>query len=203
MVLTHEDLDHLGGALTVLETVEVDLVASSLPRAHFLHALPAVAQPCAAGSAWQWDGVRFEFLHPARPQPARRNDRSCVLKVSTPGGAMLLTGDIERGAEAELLERRAEVRSDVVLMPHHGSRTSSTAPFVQAVSPAWAIAAAGYRSRFGHPHPEVLARYRAQGAQVLRTDLDGAVHVRLRASDIEVSTERRARPRYWRGSHGV
>jgi competence protein ComEC len=204
MVLTHEDLDHLGGALTILETLPVDRVASSLPRAHGLHALPSLAQPCVAGTAWTWDGVRFEFLHPAPGAPdARRNDRSCVLRISTRGGAMLLTGDIERGAEAQLLARKAGVRSDVLLMPHHGSRTSSSAEFIAAVSPRWAVAAAGYRSRFGHPHADVLERYRAAGVQVLRTDLDGAVHVRLGASGAGVAVERALRPRYWRRTTGA
>jgi competence protein ComEC len=203
MVLTHEDLDHLGGALTVLETLEVDAVASSLPHEHSLHALAGRARPCVAGEAWHWDGVRFELLHPGAEASARRNDRSCVLKVSTRGGAMLLTGDIERAAEAELLARRSDLASTVLLMPHHGSRTSSSAALIDAVRPAWAIAAAGYRNRFGHPHPEVLARYRAQGVQVLRTDLDGAVHVRLRDSTVEVSGERAQRPRYWRTVPGV
>lgn len=204
LVLTHEDLDHLGGALTVLESVEVDLVSSSLPGEHMLHALPHAARRCAAGARWQWDGVRFEFLHPPADAAAvRRNDRSCVLKVATAGGAMLLTGDIERGAEEALVARRADLRSTVVLMPHHGSRTSSSAGFLEAVRPAWAIAAAGYRNRFGHPHPEVLARYAAQGVRVLRTDLDGAVHVRLDASGAAVEAERSARPRYWRAVSGV
>jgi competence protein ComEC len=205
MVLTHEDLDHLGGALTILETLPVDLVASSLPRAHALHALPSLAQPCVAGTAWTWDGVRFEFLHPASgaSPDARRNDRSCVLRIATTGGSMLLTGDIERGAEAQLLARRAALRSDVLLVPHHGSRTSSTAEFIAAVSPRWAVAAAGYRSRFGHPDAGVLERYRAAGVRVLRTDLDGAVHVRLGASGTGVAAERALHPRYWRGTTGA
>lgn len=197
VVLTHDDLDHLGGALTVLESVEVDLVISSLARAHPLHALAAQARPCEAGTSWRWDGVRFEFLHPGSGT-TRKNDRSCVLRVQGAAAAMLLTGDIERSAEAQLLASGAAVRSDVLLIPHHGSRTSSTAEFIAAAAPAWAIAAAGYRSRFGHPSPEVLARYRAAGARVARTDLDGAVHVRLGPSGVAVRTERALKPRYWR-----
>lgn len=198
LVLTHEDSDHLGGALSVLESVPVGRMASSLPGAHPLHALGAAASACLAGERWEWDGVRFEFLHPARDAAGgRRNDRSCVLRVSTAGGAMLLTGDIERGAERELLARGAALRSDVLLVPHHGSRSSSSPEFIAAVAPRWALAAAGYRSRFGHPSPEVVERYGAAGARVLRTDLDGAVQVRLGAR-VEVGTERALRPRYWR-----
>ena len=202
LVLTHEDLDHLGGALTILESLPVDRIASSLPRAHPLHSLPALARPCGAGQSWSWDGVRFEMLHPvvhaSLPQAARRNDRSCVVRVSTAGGSILLAGDIERGAEAELVARGAALRSDVLLMPHHGSRTSSSAAFLEAVAPRWAVAAAGYRNRFGHPEAEVVQRYRDAGARVLRTDLDGAVHVLLGTSVVHVQSERERSRRYWR-----
>lgn len=201
MVITHEDADHLGGALTVLEALPVGLVRSSLPRAHPLHAFTH-ARPCVAGDAWAWDGVRFEVLHPVQPA-GRRNDRSCVMRIATQGGALLLTGDIERGAEAELVARPAELRSDVLLMPHHGSRTSSSAALLEAVAPSWGIAAAGYRNRFGHPVPEVVERYRAAGARVLRTDLDGAVHVLLGTSAVHVEPERDRRRRYWRGAPRV
>jgi competence protein ComEC len=142
--------------------------------------------------------VRFEFLHPARDaQPARRNDMSCVLQISTAGGAMLLTGDIERAAENALLLNFTKLRSDVLLIPHHGSRTSSSEPFIAAVAPRWAIVAAGYRNRFGHPSAEVLERYRAAGAGVWRTDLDGAVHVVLSSEGTRMTGERALRARYW------
>ena len=202
LVLTHEDSDHLGGALTVLESVPTGRLATSLPGTHPLHAL-APARACAAGERWEWDGVRFEFLHPGPgAQGARRNDRSCVLRVAAKGGAMLLTGDIERAAEAELLARNAALRSDVLLVPHHGSRTSSSVEFLRAVAPRWAVAAAGYRSRFGHPHPDVLERYAAAGVRVLRTDLDGAVHIRL-GTQVDVDSERSRQPRYWRRAAGT
>jgi competence protein ComEC len=152
---------------------------------------------CYAGDAWEWDGVRFEFLHP-RPgeAPVRRNNQSCVLKVAAGGASMLLTGDIERYAEFQLLG--GKIKSDIVLVPHHGSRSSSTREFVEAVSPRWAVVAAGYRNRFGHPHPEVLERYNAAGARVVRTDLDGAIHAVLDGREVRVERERARRPRYWR-----
>ncbi len=197
MVLTHEDGDHTGGALTVLESMEVGALATSLPQAHALHTLVAAARRCAAGTRWEWDGVRFEFLHPpGGAQPARRNNQSCVLHVAAQGGSMLLTGDVERAAELQIVERAP--KADVLLVPHHGSRTSSSAEFIAAVAPRWAVVAVGYRSRFGHPSAEVMARYQAAGTQIMRTDLDGAVHVLLEPRGFRVSGERSRAPRYWR-----
>ena len=197
MVLTHEDMDHVGGALTVLESIEVHALASSLPQAHPLSAVVAASRRCQAGERWEWDGVAFAFLHPpAGEANVRRNNQSCVLRVSTAGGAMLLTGDIERAAELRLLDE--EIRSEIMLVPHHGSRTSSTPEFIGAVAPRWAVFPTGYRSRFGHPHPEVLGRYRSAGIGILRTDLDGAVRVVLNGREVIVGAERARRPRYWR-----
>lgn len=201
MILTHEDADHIGGALTVLESVEVARLSSSLPAAHALNTLVAGPRRCLAGEAWQWDGVNFELLHPPSADEPGRNNQSCVLRVASSGGAMLLTGDIERLAELALA--RKNVKADVLLVPHHGSRSSSSPEFVGAVAPRWAVVPAGYRSRFGHPSAEVLARYRAAGASILRTDLDGAVRVRLHRGGVEVSGQRLSDPRYWRRMPGV
>jgi competence protein ComEC len=194
VVLTHEDSDHIGGALTMLENFEVAALASSLPSEHALHGLVSGARRCSAGDAWEWDAVRFEFLHPEDSGAARRNNQSCVLRVVANGRSVLLTGDIERAAEAQLLAKA--VRSDVLLVPHHGSRTSSSAEFIAAVSPSVAIVPVGYRSRFGHPNPEVLARYGKAGVRMLRTDLDGAVALEL-GQTMRVNSERRRRARYW------
>jgi competence protein ComEC len=149
----------------------------------------------------QWDGVRFAILHPAGEVTVRRksNDRSCVLRVSAGAASMLLTGDIERAGEAALLRRDAAVLgAEVLLVPHHGGRTSTGAAFLDAVRPELAVIPVGYRSRFGHPHPEVLERLAAAGARVLRTDLDGAVSVRLTAAGVAAEGERARQPRYWR-----
>ena len=197
IVLTHEDNDHVGGALSVMESVEVQALASSLAVSHPLNALATQRRRCHAGEHWTWDGVAFSFLHPPPGHDAvRRNNQSCVLRVATAGGAMLLTGDIERQAEISLLN--SSLKSDVLLVPHHGSRTSSTPDFLAAVAPSWAVFPTGYRSRFGHPHPEVLERYRAAGVKIVRTDLDGAVHAVLSETETSVRTERARRPRYWR-----
>jgi competence protein ComEC len=198
LVLTHDDRDHVGGARAILERYELPAVRHSLPEDHPLLALAGSARRCLRGESWDWDGVHFEFLHPAAGgAPPRRNDLSCVLRVSAGGRAMLLTGDIEHGAERALV-RESLPPADVLLVPHHGSRSSSSAPFLAAVQPRIAVAATGYRSRFGHPAPEVAARYAQAGAALLRTDRDGALTVRLSAAGMRVEAERARRPRYWR-----
>lgn len=207
LVLSHEDTDHLGGALTLLETLEVRALASSLAASHPLHSLAPASRRCAAGMAWEWDGVRFEFLHPppgaAVPaRAARRNNQSCVLRVAAGASSMLLTGDIERAAELALLEKKIP-SSTLLLVPHHGSRSSSSEEFVAALAPRWAVVPAGYRNRFGHPAREVLERYARAGVTVLRTDRDGAVSVVLDRDAARVVTERLRTPRYWRRSPRV
>ncbi|MEW6690184.1 MAG: ComEC/Rec2 family competence protein, partial [Pseudomonadota bacterium] len=197
-VVSHEAADHAGGAASVLQNFEVGVLLSSLPDRHPLLALAPAARRCAAGQRWNWDGVAFAILHPENLRERKANNLSCVLKVSAGGRAMLLTADIERPAEAALLARdRAAVRSDVLLVPHHGSRTSSSAEFLAAVRPEFAVVPAGYRNRFGHPHPSVLERYALLPATILRTDRDGAVTVRLAPSGVRAEGERRLRRRYW------
>lgn len=204
LIITHRDLDHLGGAQTILDSMEVSELVTSLAPDDPLHALAVFPRRCARSGGWEWDGVRFELLHPTAGDYAvrrRTNDLSCVLRVGAGAHAMLLAGDIQSAAEAQLLAREpaSALHADVLLVPHHGSRTSSSGAFVDAVSPRWAVVAAGYRSRFGHPDARVLDRYRARGANVLRTDLDGAISVQLDASGVHVESERARRPRYWRG----
>jgi competence protein ComEC len=204
LVLSHEDIDHLGGALTLLEAIEVQALASSLPQDHPLQSLVPVPRRCVAGMAWDWDGVRFEFLHPPRGwEAARRNNQSCVLRITAGRASVLLTGDIERAAEEELVKSNAASGVDVLLVPHHGSRTSSSEEFIAALAPRWAIVPAGYRNRFGHPGREVVERYARAGVTLLRTDLDGAVTVMLDKDSPEVRTERARAPRYWRRSPRV
>jgi competence protein ComEC len=156
---------------------------------------------CVRGEGWEWDGVRFTLLHPSAQSYAvpgvRDNDRSCVLEVRAPGGSVLLTADIERGAEQELLGTLPpEFKTDVLLVPHHGSATSSTEALIERLRPAHAIIPVGYRNRFGHPVPDVLARYERAGAKLWRTDRDGALLVRIDQT-VSVQAWRRAHPRYW------
>ncbi len=207
LIVSHQDLDHSGGALSLLRLTPVGWFASSLPETHPVveeAQSRAPAQACLAGQAWTWDGVRFTVLHPTPGEYAdayaKTNDRSCVLRIDSAHGSALLTGDIEARSEAALVRTMpASLRADVLVVPHHGSRTSSTLPFIRAVSPSLAIVPAGYRNRFGHPRADIVARYTMYDVQVLRTDRAGAVTVAFDASSTRAPQVARAqRPRYWR-----
>ena len=203
LMVSHADSDHAGGVGAVLRAVPVDRLLTSAPGAMPEHA-SSRTEPCVAGQRWEWDGVRFEVLHPEaggyNSAPASENDRSCVLRVASAYGSVLIPADIERRAEQRLVKRHGTgLATDVLLAPHHGSRTSSTKAFVEMVRPEYVIVAAGYRNRFGHPHPAVSARYRAAGAKVLRTDQHGAVQVRMRSGGPYVYAHRESERRYWHG----
>ena len=203
LVITHADDDHAGGAASVAKARAPPWLLSTLPDGDERLGLAPESRPCLAGMRWDWDGVAFEVLHPsaaALRERRRENDRSCVIRVDAAAGSALLAADIERLAEAELLSRsRERLRAEVLLVPHHGSRTSSTPEFVAAVSPAVALISAGWRNRFRQPSPAVEARYRDRGAAVLRTDILGALRVELpavagQAIGVRSEAERR---RYW------
>lgn len=207
LVVSHADSDHSGGALSVLDALPVARLLSSMPEAHPIVVATsrkrAPSAHCISGTAWTWDGVVFTLLHPGPAHyrdPARKtNDLSCVLRIEAAAGTVLLAGDIEASTEAELLRANPhELRSDVLVVPHHGSRMSSSADFVAAVAPRVTIVAAGYRNRFGHPRDEVLARYRRAGAAGARTDLQGAITVTLSPGlPIAAEAERERQRRYW------
>ena len=204
VVVTHQDLDHSGGAESLLDALGADWLMSSLAYEHSFSALPLTAVPCQDGQHWRWDGVDFRVLHPPAAQyeapTAKSNDMSCVLKISTDHGSVLLTSDIEALTEHSLLLRHPdELRSEVLIVPHHGSRTSSTPEFIAAVGARQVIFPVGYRNRFGHPKPEVLARYAATGAVLHRTDQEGALTLKLAAPEPLILAERVRRRRYWQG----
>jgi len=199
LVVSHDDRDHSGGAGSVLEGIPVALLWSSLPDGHALRSEGTPSRTCVAGQAWEWDGVAFEFLHPgAGGADGRANNRSCVLRIAAPGGRVLLTGDIERAAERELLRRVPELLpAEALLVPHHGSATSSSPDFVERVAPRYAVFTVGYRNRFGHPREDVLERYRGAGSTLLRTDTAGAIEMRFSPGALGVQTQRERARRYW------
>ncbi len=198
VVLSHRDTDHTGGARPVLTMQKGAALLSSMADDHDLQTV-RTAMRCQAGQRWQWDGVEFSVLHPRAADydaPARSNAMSCVLRVSAGGRVALLAGDIEAAQEQALLARGAPLAADVLLVPHHGSRTSSSAAFIDAVAPRWALVQSGYRNRFGHPVAEVMTRYAERGVRIADSPRCGAMRWRSAQPDgLECERERAAR--YW------
>lgn len=194
LVVSHRDQDHAGGLESLRAMLKVEQLFSSVPEWQD-------GTLCRRGQAWQWDGVHFQFLHPPPAQPlAGGNGDSCVLKVSTGVGRLLLPGDIGVAEEQQLLETALpQLAAEVLLVPHHGSTTSSSLPFVAAVGPDLALISAGYRNRFKHPRPEVLERYAGLGSQIWRTDRDGALILDFSNTGVTIQGWRQAEPRYWWG----
>lgn len=209
LVVSHLDIDHSGGARSLLQSLPVDWMLTSvfadadIVAAAGKRGVNSIA--CHSGQSWQWDGVRFAVLHPDatsyRDDRLKTNDRSCVIRVDNGRFSALLTADIEALSERALVARYQDrptwLRSDVLLMPHHGSLTSSTPALIDAVQPTLALINAGYRNRFGHPRDAVLARYRDRGIAVHRTDWHGAITLDSRTGVEAVTRERDVRQRYW------
>jgi competence protein ComEC len=203
VIVTHSDTDHSGGALSILREVRTGWVLSSLPVGHPIAKAAAHHAHCEAGQHWEWDGIRFDMLHPAPASygdpTLKPNARGCTLKVTTASGSMLLPADIEAAQEAELVASVPDkLRADVLLVPHHGSGTSSTPAFLAAVRPQHGIFQLGYRNRYHHPRADVLQRYVDLGAGIWRTDEAGAVLLTL-GDRADVTAWRAQHPRYWYG----
>ncbi len=195
-VVSHGDADHIGGYEAVMRRFPAPVVFAAREAA------VEDAAPCLSGSAWELDGVRFDFLHPDVHFPPFRNESSCVLRVETTGGALLLTGDVGEVVERMMVRRHPEaLRSEVVLMPHHGSRLSSDAAFVEATGAGHAIASMGHGNRFGHPHGDAVQRWQRQGAQVWSTAEGGALRVRLRRDGVRIEARRDSHRRPWDAAH--
>ena len=206
LVISHADIDHSGGAASVLKLAGAKRVFSSIPAGHRLLAGVGAHERCRRGDAWQWGNVSFEFLHPGDELPpgaarSPTNALSCVLRIASPAGSALLAGDIESRQELDLVERLgSRLRSTLLLVPHHGSNTSSSPRFIDTVAPEFALFQAGYRNRFRHPTARVLARYESAGVRVLRTDHHGAIRVEFTdpGKQPDVRLTRVEDRRYWR-----
>ncbi len=175
LIVGHGDNDHIGGAASLLQEYPARRLLTTVPEK-----LPGNTELCQQGQSWNWDGVRFSVLHPAPQSTAAGNNASCVLKVETAAASLLLTGDIEQRAERRLvIENPSALAATIVVAPHHGSKTSSSQRFIDAVNPEYVLFPAGYRNRFHHPHPKVVERYRAKGVQMLDSTRHGAIRFRL------------------------
>ncbi len=204
LLLSHRDSDHIGGAPAVLAMQPQAALLSSIEDGHALQALRPVTR-CVAGQRWVWDGVTFEVLHPKAEDydlSLKSNAMSCVLRVASAARTALLAGDIELAQEQRLVAAGVRLQADLLLVPHHGSKTSSSGGFLDAVQPRVALAQTGYRNRFGHPAAPVLERYRERGIRVLTSPACGAMQWSSLQPG-EVICQRQIAPRYWQHSVGT
>ncbi len=195
VIVSHGDLDHAGGMPSVLAGMPVDRVLAS-PSVQFDNVEP---EPCVRGLRWQWDGVEFSTLHPDPESGFQSdNDASCVLHIKGVGGSAVLLGDIERSAEAELVESSLVGSTGLVVAAHHGSRTSSTPALVDALAARHVLFAVGYRNRWGFPRPDVVERWQAAGALAHTTAGSGAIGFLVSRAGIQPpDLYRQTHRRYW------
>ena len=176
LIVSHADLDHAGGAASLAAAMPIRTIMSGEP-------LPEMRSlPCRAGQNWRYDGINFSILHPAVGAESGGNDGSCVLLLEAGENRILLSGDIEKAAEHALVREQRLAPVYAVSVPHHGSRTSSTAPFVQALRPSVAVVSAAYGNHWGFPKEDVVARWTDVGASVLNTAVAGAIEMPLCAA---------------------
>ena len=194
LIVSHGDNDHIGGSASLLAAMPVTRVLSSVPKR-----LP-VAQTCVAGQSWEWDQVRFRLVHPETDSLFKGNNRSCVLRVESRYGRVLLPGDLAAKAERVLVKRDdAALQAEVLVVPHHGSKSSSTAVFLDAVQPRVALLPVGYRNRYRHPHPSVVARYQERGIMLEDSAAAGAISIHFDAQGLQLKRHRDDQRRYWHG----
>lgn len=194
LVISHGDNDHSGGAASVLSGMPVSALYSSVPE----WAERPGGLYCRAGQGWHWDGVDFKMLSPGAEPFGSENDNSCVLQIGNAKQRFLLTGDIQRAAESWLVERYGHALAGSVLVaPHHGSKTSSSAGFLKQVRPQWVLIPAGYKNRFGFPHAAVMRRYKNMHMESFSTANEGAIRLRTDGNDIDIELTRKSVRKYW------
>jgi len=190
LVISHGDEDHIGGAASLLKVFPTAIYTSvpeKFPQAQF----------CSLGQTWQWDGVIFSFLSPATDTNFTGNNASCVLKINVGDKTILLTGDIEKPTEEFLLQHFPNLKTTVLIAPHHGSNTSSSVNFVLATHPQYVLFPTGYRNRFHFPSPMVIKRYTKIGAQLLNVALTGEISLRVNRDNIVFNLYRVTNRHYW------
>jgi competence protein ComEC len=174
MIVSHGDNDHIGGAIPLSNAVHVTQILSSYPE------LLPNARHCHKGQSWQWDEVIFTMLYPEINDHGSENNLSCVLKVSTAIGSVLLSGDIESEAEQLLVDRYGtDLKSTLLVAPHHGSKTSSSRTFINAVQPELVIFTVGYRNRYHFPASAVIKRYQKLNSTLFTTAEHGAIEFKF------------------------
>ena len=201
IIISHNDRDHGGGLEGLLEHIKVNqLMLNFKPSAKSAKEQELIS--CLAGQSWQWDGVTFEVLHPAVDYASRKkNNRSCVILVTTGDNRLLLTGDIEKEVE-KILVSLYDMKVNILQVPHHGSSSSSHLKWVEEVDPDYAIFAAGYRNPFSHPKMEVVQRYEEGGSLSLISWQQGAIEFEMNDDEVVYrGNERTRRKRYWHDNY--
>lgn len=194
LVLSHGDMDHVGGMKSVLAAMDVRRVL----KGPSVNTPGRAAETCVAGEKWSWDGVEFAVLHPSDAHDLARNNSSCVVEIRNAGASALIMGDVERESERDMLERGVISSTEIVIAAHHGSRTSSTQPFVQATRPHHVIFSAGWGNRWGFPRPDVVQRWQAQGATTYTTFGSGAIEMLVTSQGVaHIGRYRFDHPHYW------
>ena len=201
LMISHADNDHAGGASAVLDRLNVRRLLVGGRLSDFPLPADSRAMACGAGEKWQWNGVLFEVLHPGS-RYTKNNNMSCVLRISNAQSSILITGDIEKSAEIDVLKYAAgRISSDVLIVPHHGSNTSSSVSLIQAVNPQLAVVSAGYKNRFRHPTRKIESRYKELGIEVLNTAYEGAIQLEFsqnpQGDKIHVKRQRKEQVHYW------
>lgn len=195
VIISHGDNDHVGGLDSVLDRIPVAELLASFN----LQSRNITASRCLAGQHWRWDGIEFEILHPGMDRDfSDENNASCVLKISEGQSSLLLTGDIEKKTEISLVQQIPnKLSSKVLLVPHHGSKTSSTSRFIDHVRPDIAVIASGYRNRFGLPKKVIMQRYRERGIDTFITAQSGAIRMLFDDMGVAVTELRETHRRFW------
>lgn len=202
LIISHADRDHAGGSEGLLSEISAQQLWSGTPE---LMPQERVYLPCHQGMHWRWDGVDFRVLSPVllgtdEVRVKEKNNHSCVLLIEAAGKRMLLTGDIEKPVEQMLLQQGTDVRADVLLAAHHGSKTSSSDSFLQAVNAGVVVVSAGFRNQFHHPAQEVVKRYQQCVIPMFNTAELGAIYIRLSAAGVQISNALCSQGYFWQWS---
>nr|WP_235365506.1 DNA internalization-related competence protein ComEC/Rec2 [Proteus terrae] len=197
LIISHDHLDHTGGMKDLIKTYPNLSIRSSFDDPSHL--------PCLSDKSWQWKGLQFDALWPPNKLLSPKNNQSCVINVSDGKYNILLTGDIEKEAEAQLVRvKKDQLKADVLQVPHHGSQTSSTLMFIQAVSPKIALVSAARYSPWRLPSDKVHQRYKKEAINWLTTSVSGQVSIEFNQDNIDVFTYRRdILPRWYHQWFGV
>jgi len=210
LAISHKDTDHVGGALSLLKSIQFKDLIGTLPEWHFLvrkaKELKLPALPCQAGQSWRWDGVLFKVWHPesetsfaAMHHSGKPNALSCVIEVRNDHYSFWLTGDVEKGGEFLIANEytASDKVASILLIPHHGSATSSSEIFLDTLAPNWAVVQAGYRNRYKHPNKKVVERYVERAIPILESTHTGAQIWEFKGADVSRKDWREVQRRTW------